>query len=419
MITLPPTRVTATRVHGRHTDPGAPVVPRVTNHATPEHRRPSSPELLVLHVVHSLQVGGLEQGVVNVITGAPPHQHHAVVCMATDGPLRERLPADTAVYALGKRPGHDLAVLWRFSRLLRRLRPDVVHSRNWGTFESVFVARLAGVPVVVHGEHGREITDAEGRNRRRNLMRRAAAPLVDRFVAVSESLRHWLVNDVHIPARRVVTIRNGVDLERFSGIQRAAARACLGLPAAAPVIGTVGRLDPVKNQAGLIRAFQRLRTVYPDAILVIAGDGPYRDALERVAGTARPEGCVHLLGERRDVPTVLAALDVFALPSVAEGMSNTILEAMAAGLPVVATAVGGSPELIIDGVNGRLVPAGDEGALADAMAAYCADAVLRHTHGHASRNRAATDFGLPRMQAAYSALYDALAREKLPTGQFA
>ena len=406
------TRETATRTHARQTDLDATMRSGHEPHPAEGLDRSATRTVRVLHVVHSLQVGGLEQGVVNVIRGAPPHQHHTVVCMTTDGPLRDRLPAGTAVHMLGKRPGHDLAMLWRLGRLLRQLRPDVVHSRNWGTFDSVFVARLARVPIVVHGEHGREISDTEGRNRRRNRMRRLCAPLVDRFVTVSESLRHWLVDDVHIPARRVVTIRNGVDVARFAGIDRAAARSLLDLPPNAPVIGTVGRLDPVKNQAGLIRAVTRLRTTHPDAMLVIAGDGAYRAELERLIDTVAPGGNIRLLGERRDIPNVLAALDVFALPSVAEGMSNTILEAMAAGLPVVATAVGGSPELVADGVNGSLVPAGDEPALTAALSRYCSDAALRGAHGDASRRCAAADFGLRRMQDAYSALYDTLVRER-------
>jgi glycosyltransferase involved in cell wall biosynthesis len=161
----------------------------------------------------------------------------------------------------------------------------------------------------------------------------------------------------------------------------------------------------VKDQAALVRALSGLRRCHPEACLVIAGDGPCRDALTRLSRELGVEDRVWLLGQRSDVPVVLAAMDVFALPSIAEGMSNTALEAMATGLPVVATRVGGSPELVADGLTGRLVPRGDERALREALAAYLEDSHLRDVHGKAARQRAAEQFGLDRMCKAYMDLY--------------
>jgi glycosyltransferase involved in cell wall biosynthesis len=167
----------------------------------------------------------------------------------------------------------------------------------------------------------------------------------------------------------------------------------------------VGRLDPVKDQAGLVRAFAHLRRQHPAAILVIAGDGPCRPELEALIGALALGSDVRLLGERKDVPEVLRAMDVFVLPSLAEGISNTILEAMATGIPVVATRVGGSPELVLDGHCGALVDPGNRDALAAAIAGYLAEPRQREGHGHLARRLAVTRFGLETMRQNYAALY--------------
>jgi sugar transferase (PEP-CTERM/EpsH1 system associated) len=366
---------------------------------------PMTSRPVVAHVMHSLQTGGLENGVVNLVNTADESFRHVIVCMTEAGPLRARLKPAVEVFTLGKRPGHDLGAVVRLWRLLRRLRPAVVHTRNWAAFDAIPAARLAGVRVLVHGEHGREVDDPEGRDGRRNRIRRLLAPLVSHFVTVSRDLERWLVQDVGLPARKVMTIHNGVDLSRFAQGDRRDARERLELPPEAPVLGTVGRLDPVKDHAGLLRAFASLAVLHPDAMLLIAGDGPCREELAGLTRSLGLDGRVRLLGECRDVPGVLAALDCFVLPSIAEGMSNTILEAMAAGLPVVATRVGGNPELVEDQVTGRLVVSRDPGALAEAMAVYLDDSHLRGLHGKAARQRVTERFALDRMCESYTSLY--------------
>jgi len=368
---------------------------------------------LVVHVVNSLAVGGLENGVVNLVNTTAARFRHVIVCMTADGPLHGRLRPEVEVVVLGKRPGQDPWALLRLVRLLRHLRPLIVHSRNWPAVDAIPAARVARVPLVVHGEHGREVADPEGRNLRRNRIRRALAPLVHHFVTVSADLRRWLIEDVRVPAAKVTAIHNGVDLSRFGRAGKLESRMRLALPADAPIVGTVGRLDPVKDQVGLIRAFAQVRTQHPAAVLVVAGDGPCRAELERVAAGLGQRDHVRLLGNRDDIPTVMSALDVFVLPSIAEGISNTILEAMATGLPVVATRVGGNPELVEEGVGGALVPRSDPDALAAAIAAYTGDAELRRRHGQASRQRAIGHFSLERMAQAYANLYTALAATRL------
>jgi sugar transferase (PEP-CTERM/EpsH1 system associated) len=359
----------------------------------------------IVHVVHCLQIGGLENGIVNLVNAPRPGQRHTVVCMTHGGANRERLRPDVEVFELGKSAGHDLPTFGRLVRLLRRLRPDVVHTRNWATFDGVVAARLAGVSRIAHGEHGRDISDPEGRHRRRNTFRRLLAPLVRRFVTVSDDLQRWLVHDVGIAASKVTRIHNGVDTDRYAPRDRRASRAALQLPLDRTVIGTVGRLDPVKDHASLLRAFAALSGRDPDSILVIAGDGPCRDELQALAVSLGLTPRVRFLGVRHDVAAVLPSFDVFVLPSIAEGISNTILEAMAAGLPVIATRVGGNPELVVDGETGRLVPREDPERLAAAIAGYVVDAALRSRHGDQARRRTLEQFSLAAMRDAYARLY--------------
>ena len=357
----------------------------------------------IVQVIPSLRVGGLEHVAVRLVNHLVPLAEQAVVTPAGSGPLGEHVPAGVAVFPLGERHRPDRWNALRMARLFRKLRPDIVHTRNWTCIDAIIGARLAGVPVVIHGEHGRDAADPEGRNPRRKQIRRILAPFVTEFVTVSRDLARWLVEEVRVPARKVRTIYNGVDTERYARGDRAAARHALGIPGDWAVAGTVGRLDPVKDQAGLIRAFAQTRT--GKSALVIAGDGPSRQQLEAVVKELAVGHRVRLLGERSDVPTILRALDVFVLPSLGEGISNAILEAMATGLPVIATRVGGNGELVSDGMTGRLVEPRCPGALAEALTAYFENPARARAHGAAGRERAVDEFGLERMLAGYAALY--------------
>jgi len=294
---------------------------------------------------------------------------------------------------LGKAAGEPMRLaMFRLLRVLRRLEPDLVHSRNWGAIEAVPAARLAGVRAIVHSEHGRELADPEGLNARRNRFRRLLAPLIDRIVTVSDDLKAWLEETVKLPGAKLLVIPNGVDTERFSPARRLEGRQALQVSDETTVVGTVGRLNGIKDYPTLLTAFADVARRAEHVRLVFVGDGPQRAALEAAAAALGMKERVSFLGERTDVPALIAGLDVFVLPSIAEGMSNTLLEAMAAGRPVVATSVGGNPELVEDGVTGTLVPAR-----------------LRTAHGEAARARAVMEFGLASMASRYRNLYRALA----------
>ena len=379
---------------------GSARVPRAVGSAS---LRDAAARPRIVQVIPSLRVGGLESVALRLVQHLVPLAEQSVVTPTGSGPLAGRVPAGVSVFPMGDAHRPDRWNAVRMARLFRRLRPDIVHTRNWTCIDAIIGARLAGVPAVIHGEHGREAADPEGRNRRRQQIRRLLSPFVSEFVTVSRDLARWLVEQVRIPARKVRTIYNGVDTERYAPGDRAAARRTLGIPADWSVAGTVGRLDPVKDQIGLLRAFARANK--GRHALVIAGDGPARPQLESTVRELGLRDSVRLLGERDDVPLVLRALDVFVLSSIGEGISNAILEAMASGLPVIATGVGGNVELVRDGLTGCLIEPRRPELLADALTAYFDDPARAAAHGAAGRSRAAEEFGLERMLAGYVALY--------------
>ncbi|MGE5176184.1 MAG: TIGR03088 family PEP-CTERM/XrtA system glycosyltransferase [Hyphomicrobiales bacterium] len=366
----------------------------------------------ILHVINTLRVGGLENGVVNLINHMDAARfHHDICCLTVSGPLAARIrDRDVAVHELHKGPGQDWSVYGRLVALLRRVRPDIVHTRNWSTLDLVAAARWAGVPAVVHGEHGWNADDVRGTRRKSILLRRALAPFIDRWIAVSGDIQRWLVGTIRVPERKVVTIRNGVDTERFR--PRATGRDPGARGDGAVVIGTVGRLDPIKAQGDLIAACAALHRAGKPVRLVIVGDGPMRGALEAERNRLGPGVAVELDGEVARPEDAYARFDVFALPSLNEGISNTILESMACGLPIVASRVGGNPELVRDGDTGTLVPPSDVGALAAALGRYVDDDALRERHGAAARRRAVEEFSLERMTRTYEATYTEVHRAR-------
>lgn len=367
---------------------------------------------LIAHVVFHFGTGGMENGMTLLFNHLPRERYrHVVISLTGHGEFRNRIVRDDiAFFDVSKRPGHDYSWAWRLFRLLRELKPDILHTRNLNAMEAQWIGALASVRGRVHGEHGRDMYDLHGTNWKYNLLRRATRSVVQRYIAVSQDLAHWLETDIGVPATRVRQIYNGVDGVRFH--PRAGERPTLGredfFAGAGCVIGSVGRLVKVKDFPTLLRAFAQAANADPALRLVIVGEGPERGALEALAAELGIAARLWLPGDRRDIPDFLRAFDLFALPSLGEGISNTILEAMASGLPVIATRVGGNPELIREDENGRLIPVGDAGALADALSAYIRDADRRKQEGEAARARVERDFVIPRMVENYARVYDEL-----------
>ena len=372
---------------------------------------------LVVHIIYTLSTGGLENGLVNIINRSPPDRYrHVIICLTTADDFAQRITAKgVEVIELNKQEGHDFRSYWRLRKLLRVLRPDIIHSRNLAALEAQLCGLGIGGVKRVHGEHGREINDLDGSNRRYLLFRRFMRVFIDRYITVSRDLEIWLHTNVGVAERKVTQIYNGVDSVRFVPDS---AKPLVLLPQHwrdhddILVVGTVGRLTPVKDQQLLLRAADCLRREYPELgrrlRLLIVGDGPLHEQLDRLIEQLALQDMVWMAGDRDDVPALLQLMDVFVLPSLGEGISNTILEAMASGLPVVATAVGGNLELVEEGFNGSLFPAGDVQGFSTVLAALLQNDGERARQGINARERVCNRFDWNRTVNAYLGVYDEL-----------
>ncbi len=357
---------------------------------------------LIAHIIFRLDFGGLENGLVNLVNRLPWDRYrHVVVCVAGFNPVFRACiqNPDVEVMSLDKRPGKDPIAYLRFWRLLRRLKPDLVHTRNLGTVDMQWLAWAAGVKHRVHGEHGWEASDPRGLDRKSLRIRRACRPVIQRYVPMSQDIARWLQEQVGVEAGRVCQLYSGVD----TGLFYPRSAVCYPLS-----LGSIGRLDPVKNQASLLQAFSTLSDRFPDLRLTMVGDGPLRASLEAQAASLGLTERITFTGARSDTPDLMRGFDVFVLPSLNEGISNTILEAMATGLPVVAARVGGNPELVVHGVTGHLYEPADPNALEAALLPYLTDPALREAHGKAARDRVVHNFSLEAMVRRYLDLYDEL-----------
>ncbi len=372
---------------------------------------------LVAHIIYSLSTGGLENGLINIINRCPPERYrHAIICITSADDFSQRITAPCVeVYQLHKREGHDLACYWRLRKLLSDLQPAIIHSRNLAALEM----QLCGLALFgqkrVHGEHGREINDVDGSNRKYLLFRRFMRFFIDRYIAVSQDLERWLESQVHVPACNVVQIYNGVDWDKFSP-QAEKPRALLPPQwrdrSDLLVVGTVGRLTPVKDQRTLLIAVRSILDRDPQwrprLRLLLVGDGPLRAELEQLIERLGLRDITWLAGDRKDVAQLLGVMDVFVLPSLGEGISNTVLEAQASGLPVVATAVGGNVELVEEGVNGVLFSVGDSGSLSQHLTMLLSDEQTRRSMGERGRARVIEHFDWQRTVSDYLGVYDDL-----------
>lgn len=371
------------------------------------------PRPLVAHVLHRFDTGGLENGVVNLINHLPAAAfRHVVIALTEVTEFRKRLQSpDVECIALHKPPGQGAKIYPQVWRLLRRLQPAIVHSRNLAALEMQPAAWAAGVPVRIHGEHGRDVEDLDGSSRRYQRIRRLYAPFVHRHVALSQDLAGYLTDRVGIAPGKVQQIYNGVDTRRFHPPTEGPAPIG-GCPFSAPdhwLVGTVGRMQTVKHQTLLARAFvlalQQQPALRKRLRLVLVGDGPLRAQAQALLAAAGVADLAWLPGERSDMPAVMRGLHAFVLPSLAEGISNTILEAMATGLPVLATDVGGNAELVQHALTGLVVPSDDIHAMAQALCQLAQQPQQAARMGVAGRAAVDARFSLQAMVDAYHALY--------------
>jgi L-malate glycosyltransferase len=359
----------------------------------------------VMQVVLSLVPGGTEGLVVEICRRVSPEFAVTVCCLDDEGAWAAKVRSiGIDVVALGRAPGFRPEIGRRIARLAEERGVDVLHCHQYSPFVYGWLAaRWQRQLKLVYTEHGR-LSDAPP-----SWKRRAVNPILSRFdgtaIAVSHDLRDHMVDAWFAPGR-VGVIHNGIDPGPLpSAADRARARRALGVDDGRLVVATVARLDPVKDLLSLLDAFSVVRRHVPDALLVIVGDGPEREAIERRAALPDLAGAVRMTGFRADVRALLPGADIYASSSISEGVSITILEAMAAAVPVVATAVGGTPEVLALETGGRLVPARAPQRLARAVIALAADPSRRAAIGAEGRRRVETAFTLDRMVAEYARIY--------------
>ena len=382
-----------------------------------------APPRLVAHVVNRLDSGGPGNGLLELIAHMPGDRYrHAVLCLGGQRMFHDALREHGVdVIDLHQRAGRgagpgsgSVGRVLRMVRVLRALRPDLVHTRDLGGLEGQLAAALAGVRLRVHGEFGRDPAEP-GRTGPPGFLRRTLRPLVGHYIAGSAEQERWLIEQVGAEPSRVSHISNGVDSLEFH--PRLGPHAAVGpegfMRDDAFVIGSVGRMDAAKNDTTLVEAFLRLisspHASHTRLRLLIVGDGPMRAECQAMLERAGAGARAWLPGARLDTARLMRAMDLMVLPAPAEGSGNVLLEAMATGLPVVATAAGVHKELVQPGLTGILVPPLSPDVMAAAIADYCRIPEMGARHGARARGQVIAHHSLPAMARSYLAVYDALA----------
>lgn len=366
----------------------------------------------ICQLLHSLTVGGAEVLAARLVRRLRDRYRFVFACLDQLGTLGEELRAEGfVVEVFDRRPGIDARCMRRLQRFWRREKVELVHAHQYTPFFYALAARgLRRRPPALFTEHGRWFPDYPRRKRivfNRLMLRRR-----DRVVAVGDSVRRALVENEGIPDNRIQRIYNGVDFSAFRGapMERAALRKRLGFALDDLLIVQVARLDPLKDHATAIRAIRRVAAQRANARLVLVGEGPERETIEAEIKRRGVQPHVRLLGLRSDVADLLHASDLFLLTSISEGIPVTLIEAMAAGLPIVSTDVGGVTEVVDRGATGLLAPSGDDAALAEAIFRLADDPGLCRQMGQCARERARAVFSESQMHAGYAAIYEELLR---------
>lgn len=359
---------------------------------------------IIAHLIYRLDIGGLERVMLNCINQMKNENFKHIIISLTDAnnfAQSESNPIE--VYCLGKQAGSDLGIHFKLFKLLKKIKPAILHTYNLPTIEYHPISWLAGVKGHVHAEHGRDIGDPQGLNKKHNVLRKLMSRFIQSYISVSEDLHQWLLSTVGIPERKALLIQNGINTDTFNVAKVESTQLRFSI---------VARISAVKDHQNLLNAFALLKAQLPAKklpLLAIVGDGDQRIKLEKYCQDQSLD-TVSFLGARDDIEQILAETDVFVLSSVAEGIPMTILEAMSAKTPVVSTRVGGIPEVIEHGKEGFLVEKRNSEALAHGLLQYINDPELIVEHGENARTKVVNKFNEKHMVQAYIEQYKALVK---------
>lgn len=363
----------------------------------------------VLQLIDGLNVGGAEVLLRDLADGLQRSGYRVSVCYSTPGPLvREIAALDVPMTRLPRLARIDPVLLLNMIRVMRREQPQIVHTHLFKSdFHGRLAARLSGVPIVVSTLHN---THAWAKNPVLGGLYSASARFADTLIAVSDEVRTFAIEHQYAAPEKIASIANGVDTRRFEGQDAAGQqlRRELGIAPDAPLIGVVARLSPQKDHQTFLLAAATIVKALPTARFLIAGDGVLRETLIASAHTLGLQEHVVFCGIRSDIPAVLGALDLLVFSSRWEGLPVALLEGMAAARPVVATAVGGVPGVVIDGSTGLLVPPGEPDALAQACLRVLSDPGRANQMGQAGRARVEAHYSIGTMIRQTIAVYETL-----------
>ena len=361
----------------------------------------------LMHIVLSLNTGGLERVVINLLKGMDQNVYNLYLCCLEEPGIliHEAEKIGVKVLTLNKKKaGIDYKSIFNLAKALKEYKIDIVHTHNPGShFYGAIAGKIAKVPVIINTKHGRN----PSYSRWNLIQKKLLSYITDKIVAVSEDARKMAIEIEKIPHRKVTTILNCIDIDKYNvKVDKELKRQELGISKDDFVIGIVARLSPEKDHNTLLDAFRHVLDKSGQNVkLVIVGDGILKEELKQKSRILSITDNTIFLGERHDVPELLATFDLFVLPSLTEGISLTLLEAMSAGLPIVATNVGGNPEIVIDNKSGMIVPPQNINSMANAIIRIMSDKDTAKQMGLAGKIRAQERFSIEAMVSQYEQLY--------------
>ncbi len=368
-------------------------------------------KIRILYTIGTLDIGGAEGQLVRLVTHLDQKRFEPIVCcLSSAGPYRKAMDdAGIPVKVIGftGSPHRDLIHLFRLTGYMRRIRPDLVHGfLFWAYIIGTFAARMARIPVVIASR--RSLGNFKADKPHYLIIERIANRMTDLILANSEAVKQDVICQEKVSAKKVRVIYNGIDASLYNLPSDPMLKAALGISEKARVVGVVANLIHYKGHKFFLDGWASVVKKFPESICLFVGDGPLRDKLEATVKVMGLSKSVLFLGTRQDVPLLISFMDLVVHPSLEEGFSNAILEAMAAGKPVVATAVGGNLEAVVHGETGILVGPADPVSLAAAINHFLENPQLRSSMGEAGRQRILKRFDLARMIGETETLYEEL-----------
>ena len=363
-------------------------------------------QLNLMQIVYSLEVGGLENLVLNLVQKLNKTKYDISVCsLSPKGKLEEKFnKIGVPVYHIEKRRGRDYSLCFRLANLFMKKRIDIIHSHNPAPWlYSCPAAKISGVKAIVHTEHS-HLEISQKRLMKTELI---LSKFTNKIISDAQSVTEFLIEKQGISSNKIETISNGIDIERFETIaDKNEIKTKLGMNSESLVLGCIARLEAVKDHASLLEAFAIVARKFPKVVLVLVGDGSQKEKLKEKALELGVKEKVFFLGTRNDAEKIIQIFDLFVLSSLSEGLSLALLEAMAAKKPIVATKVGGNPEIVIDGETGFLVSAQDHYGLAEKISNLLNNPALMLAMGQKGYRRVESNFNIKKMVQDYERVYD-------------